>query len=416
MKICLISPQTPFLESVTSPPINLLYLNSYLKMDGYTDTKVIDLNIEKVENIPQADVYAITGTTPQFPYATDLLPRLKELNPDSKTIIGGPHATAEPTSCATFDKVIIGDGEIALLQCLDDFKNNIDKHIYTGKQITNIDSLPMPNRNDIDIKKYKYFIDDKLSTIALTSRGCWFSCHFCQKMNNVLQKEKGISSGITELPVRFHSTEYVLKELQHLMDCGCEGVDFQDNVFTARKDLLSLGPILKKMAWRCQIRADEKVKNVELLNRMGCMHILSGIESGSQKILDTANKKIDIKKVTGLIKEYKHLDIDFRALIIVGLPGETHETVSETIDFLRDIEPDSVGVGTFVPYPGTYIYKHMDQFDIKIEEGLEKDYKKWFFRTRKGEYNNCIIRTSGLTSREILDYRNKIDKEFNKFN
>lgn len=394
MKICLVSPSTPYLENITSPPLNLLYLNSYLKEHGYINTQVIDLNIDKVKDIPKADVYAITATTPQFPYSLDILQKLNGLNEKSKTIVGGAHATSDPQSCDSFDKVVIGDGELALVQCLNDIENKKDQHIYIGEQITNIDTLPIPNRKDIDISKYKYFIDGKLSTISMTSRGCPFSCHFCQKMNNGVQ---------------FHSTEYVLKELQHLMDCGCEGVDFQDNVFTMRKDLLSLAPILKKMAWRCQIRADEKIKNIEILNKIGCRHVLSGIESGSQKILDIVNKKINIKKVAGLIKEYKSRNIEFRALIIVGLPSETHETINETIEFLRDIEPDSVGVGTFVPYPGTYIYNHLNQFDIKIEE---KDYKKWFFRTRKGEYN-CIVSTSGLTSQEILEYRNKIDKEFN---
>ena len=396
MKICFISPQTPYLEHINSPPLSLLYLNSYLKMHGYNDTQVIDLNIERKENIPEADVYAISATTPQFPYALELLelPIIR----NATTIIGGAHVTALPESCNLFDKVIIGDGEIALLQCLGDINNTKGnkKHIYIGSQVVNIDDLPMPNRNDIDVRKYNYFIDDKLSTIAITSRGCPFSCSFCQKTDN---------------NVRFHSTEYVLKELQHLISCGCEGVDFQDNVFTMRNNLLSLD-ILKKMAWRCQIRADEKIKNISLLEKIGCKHVLSGIESGSQKILDIVNKKIDIKKVSDLVKECKSRYIEFRALMIIGLPSETNDTVNETIEFLRDIEPDSVGIGTFVPYPGTYIYNNIEKFDIKIEEGFEKDYKKWFFRTRRGEYN-CIVSTSGLTSQEILEYRNKIDREFN---
>lgn len=402
MKICFISPQTPYLEHINSPPLNLLYLNSYLKIHCYNDTQVIDLNIEGNENIPEADVYAISATTPQFPYALELLelPMIR----NGTTIIGGAHTTALPDSCSSFDNVIIGDGEIALLQCLNDIEkakerknsNKDRKHIYIGSQMVNIDDLPMPNRNDINVRKYNYFIDDKLSTIAITSRGCPFSCSFCQKTNN---------------NVRFHGTEYVLKELQHLISCGCEGVDFQDNVFTMRNDLLSLD-ILKKMAWRCQIRADEKIKNISLLEKIGCKHVLSGIESGSQKILDIVNKKIDIKKVPDLVKECKSRDIEFRALMIIGLPSETHETVNETIEFLREIEPDSVGIGTFVPYPGTYIYNNIEKFDIKIKEGYEKDYKKWFFRTKRGEYN-CIVSTSGLTSQEILEYRNKIDIEFN---
>lgn len=394
MKICFISPQTPYLENITSPPLNLLYLNSYLRLHGYNDTKIVDLNVEKNNAIPESDVYAISATTTQFPYALDLL---KDLGYSGTKIIGGPHATALSDDCREFDKVIVGDGELALLHCLSDIKNEAKRHIYIGEQVSNIDNLPMPNRYDIDINKYNYYIDDKFSTIALTMRGCYFACHFCQKMT------KG---------VRFHGTKYVLKELQHLIDCGYDGVDLQDNVFTMRNDLLEIGNFLKtkKMTWRCQIRPDEKIKNIESLEKMGCKHVLSGIESGSQKILDIVNKKIDIKKVPNLVKDCKSRGIEFRALMIIGLPGETHETVNDTIDFLREIDCESVGVGTFVPYPGTYIYNHLDKFDLKIEE---PDYRKWFFRTRKGEYN-CIVSTSGLTSDEILYYRNEIDREFNK--
>lgn len=388
MKISLVAPQTPFLEAISFPPLNLLYLNSFLKMNGYKDTQIVDLNI--TGDVPQADVYIITATTPQFPYALDILKNI-----DGTAIIGGAHVTADPESCVSFDKIVVGDGEYALLQCLSDIKAGISRHEYTGVPVSNLDSLPMPDRNDIDPDNYKYYIDDKPSTIAMTSRGCPYNCYFCTKRHG---------------KVRFHSTEYVLKELRHIRDCGYGGVYFEDDIFTLRKDLPELAEETRRFAWRCQIRPDENIQNIGLLSRMGCSHVSIGLESGSQKILDIVNKKADVKRVRDLIRECRVHDIKIRLYMIVGLPSETHETVRETVEFLRDVEPDSVGVGTFVPYPGTHIHSHMDKFDIRLEE---KDYRKWYFRAGSSKYE-CVVSTSGLTAKEILDYRDKIDKEFNK--
>ncbi|MBU0778113.1 B12-binding domain-containing radical SAM protein [Patescibacteria group bacterium] len=387
MNICLIAPQTPFLENVSFPPLNLLYLSSYLKLHGYDDIELVDLNV--TDDVPSADVYMITATTPQFPYATELLRKLKGI-----TIIGGAHATADTNSCNLFDIVIQGEGEKAILQCLKDIEAGGYEPVYAGTQIANLDELPIPARENIEPAHYSYYIDDALSTIAMTSRGCPYICRFCQKMYP---------------NVRFHSTSYVLKELLSIRNCGYGGVYFVDDMFGLRYNLLELAPQLKKLVWKCQIRPDENINNIKIMGDMKCRGVNIGIESGSQKILDTVNKKANIKRVPEVVKECKAQGMEVRAYIIVGLPSETHETVEETIEFLRMIEPDSVGVGTFVPYPGTYIHSHIKDFDIKIEE---PDYRKWYFRAERKKYN-CVVSTSELTADEILRYRDKIDEEFN---
>ena len=389
MKICLIAPQTPFLKSSSFPPLNLLYLASYLRTHNFEDVQLVDLDITK--KIPSADVYVITATTPQFPYAEELLPSLEGI-----TIIGGAHPTADPVSCKMFDKVIINDGETAIISCLEDIQrqNNRTKHIYAGTQIRNLDDVPFPARDMIKPNDYRYFIDNRQGTIAMTSRGCPYNCYFCQKRYK---------------NVRMHSTGYVITELENIRECGYEGVYFVDDMFGLRKDLPLLSSHLRKFAWKCQIRPDEQLENIRNLAAMGCREINIGVESGSQKILDIVNKKAALKNVPALVQECKSQGMKVRAYIIVGLPSETHHTIEETKEFLRTIHVDSVGVGTFVPYPGTYIYSNMDQFDIKIEE---TDYKKWYFRAEKDRYN-CVVSTSCLTSEEILEYRNEIDEEFN---
>lgn len=395
MKICFISPPTNFLEFNGFPPLPLLYLDSYLNNYGHTDTQIIDLNI--TNTIPEADVYAISATTPQFPYALELLYELKKLNSNSTTIIGGAHTTAKPDDCKEFDKVIVGSGEIALIECLHDINNNNHNHIYIGKDIKNLDEIPIPNRQKIDSTKYKYYIDGELSTLQMTSRGCPYSCLFCQN---------GSRANKT---VRFHSNQYVLNEIQDIKKCGYKGIYFMDDMFALRKDLLDLSPQLSTIKWQCQIRADEKLNNIIKLGKMKCNRVGIGLESGSQKILDIVNKQLNLKKVPEVIKECKKNDIKVHPYLILGLPSESTKSIEKTIEFLRMIEPDSVGISTFVPYPGTYIYDHIEQFDVKIED---KNYKNWHFRGGNGGYN-CIISTSELTRDDILKYREDIDKEFN---
>ena len=391
MKICLLSPPTSFLEYNGFPPLNLLYLSSFIKENGYYNVQIIDQNI--TEEIPVVDVYAITATTPQFPFAVELLPKLKELNPNSVTIIGGSHATSDYISCYQFDKIIIGDGEVAIIECLKDIHVKSNKHVYIGKQILDIDKIPMPDRKLVN-GNYNYRINGELSTLQMTSRGCTFNCHFCFK------KHKN---------VRFHSNQYVIKEIENIKECGYKGIYFMDDIFTLRKDLLDLGSFLEDISWQCQIRPDEKLENIRKLGKMKCSRVSIGLESGSQQILDSVNKKVKLRGIFDVIKECKKQNIKVHPYIILGLPGENHDTVRETIDLLRRIEPDSVGISIFVPYPGTYIYNHIDQFDIKIEE---TDYRKWNFRGGNGGYN-CVVSTEGLTREDILKYREEIDKEFN---
>lgn len=396
MNICLLSTPTNFLEFNGFPPLPLLYLDSYLNDHGYTDIHIIDLNITNI--IPEADIYAISATTPQFPDAIQLLSELKKLNSNPTTIIGGAHATSKPEDCKEFDKVIVGSGEIALIKCLKDIESkNNNKHIYTGEDIKNLDEIPIPSRQKIDSTKYKYYIDGELSTSQMTSRGCIFSCLFCQ------------NSSKTDKTVRFHSNEYVLNEIQDIKNCGYRGIYFMDDMFAIRKDLLDLKSELSTLKWQCQIRADEKLNNIIKLGKMKCFRASMGLESGSQNILNLVNKRLNLSKVPEVIKECKKNDIKVHPYLILGLPSESHKSIEETIEFLRMIEPDSVGISTFVPYPGTYIHDHIEQFDIKIEDN---DHKKWHFRGGNGGYN-CIVSTSELAREDILKYREDIDREFN---
>jgi len=398
--ICLISPPFPHYEFNGFPPISLLYLDSYLNERGYTNTQIVDLNV--TDKIPYADVYAISSTTAHISYVKEkLLPELKKINHISVVVIGGAHATALPEDCKEFDKVVVGDGEIALLQCLKDIEldrnNKKDKKVYIGEEITNLDEVPIPSRHKINIRDYEYRINGELSTLQMTSRGCPYNCYFC---NNSAKKNK---------TVRFHSTKYVINEIQNIRSLGYNGIFINDDIFTIRNDLLDFEPYIKDISWQCQIRPDEKIKNIEKIGKMGCHRASFGLESGSQKILDIVNKKLSIKYVPEIVKECKKQNIKVHPLLIIGLPSESHETVQETIEFLRMIEPDSIGVSTFVPYPGTFVYNHIDEFDIKIEDN---DYKKWYFRGGKKGYQ-CVVSTSELSSDEILQYRDQIDREFN---
>ena len=109
------------------------------------------------------------------------------------------------------------------------------------------------------------------------------------------------------------------------------------------------------------------------------------------------------------VKSCKDAGIAVRAFMILGLPGETHETVAATRDWLDIAQPTSIGLGPLIPYPGSRIWEHPEEFDIKIN--LPDDEEEWHYRGEPGHYN-VYVSTSQLTSKQIGEYIYEIEKDY----
>jgi radical SAM superfamily enzyme YgiQ (UPF0313 family) len=196
----------------------------------------------------------------------------------------------------------------------------------------------------------------------MTSRGCPFRCSFCS------------SGAFLGRKLRLRSPKEVVDEIELLVNkYGVKEIHFEDDNFTLIKDhakAICREIIARniKIVWQSPngVRIDSLDDElIYLMKESGCYRLAFGIESASQKILDRANKMIDLRKVPDAIKKVKKAGIEAHGFFILGLPGETRETAMETINFATKLSLDLANFALLVPLPGSQIFKECYGADIE---------------------------------------------------
>jgi radical SAM superfamily enzyme YgiQ (UPF0313 family) len=406
MKISLIFPPANFLISqMVNPPLGIGYLSAYLKKYGYQDVSIYHIVDNKIPDI-ESDIIGISFTTPQFPAAVKVLQELKKTNPNSLFVAGGPHATACPKDVlgCGFDVVVVGEGEEALLDVVRKRErgDNIEP-IMRGSEIVDIDTIPFPDYDAIDIGEYKWISKDGKRFISMvTNRGCPMRCRYC-------------ASPVMWKHLRSNSVDYVkahidlLKKKHHF-----DGIAFQDDVFTYdKKRMVCVTEHLKEkgIAFRCLARANLLDKErVKILTDNGCIEVCIGIESGNQEMLDVMNKRTTVEQNRQAILNCKEVGLSVKCFVLLGVPGESEESIKDTMSLLDETKPDDIDVNVMVLYPGTEFYIHMGDYDIRQEI---KDYDMQYLKGRIGDYHPTIS-TSKITADRLEYYRKLISNRFSR--
>jgi len=371
MNICLIRCSSPFLiDDKVFPPLGLMAVGTVINNCGHE----VHIHDGPVSSIPMDyNVYGLGPTTPEYPEALNILRHIKQDNTKAKVVLGGPHAN---DNCRNdgFDNVITG--------------NIGDENLIIDRSL-------------LDIKGYKYFINDRLTTTLVTTVGCPYKCAFCSKNYS---------------KVKFKSAEKVIEEIEMLhFQFDYNALMFFDDTFILnRKRVEKICKRLKELGiiWRCFVRADLVIKHGnELLDIMadsGCVEIGMGIESGSDIILRNINKGETVQDIKLAIKMIREKGIRVKGFIIVGLPGESEQTLGETRTFLDAIQLDDVDFTVFRPYPGSHIYSNKERYDIQWSD---IDDSKMFYKGKAGEYHS-IVSTSGLSSDAIVMARESMEGDY----
>lgn len=327
------------------------------------------------DEVPEGDIF-ITGTTPQ---AAEIL----KLKRDAYTVVGGPHASINPDALTNdFSLVITGEAE----EIIEEIVTTRPTGIINAKRVRSLDALPFPDRTIAN--RYHYEIGGKLATTMISSRGCNGKCSFCCKA----VMDKGIF---------LRSAENVLAEAREIKSLGYDAAMFYDDTIAInRKRIEAICTGLEKMdfIFRCFVRADQV--DAELFIRMaqaGCYEVLIGVESGSQQLLNTINKQETVEQLKHAIMWAKASGIRVKALMMVGLPGESWETVELSRQFLTETEPDSLDVTILTVYKGTDIYNNPDKYDIRFREA------SWY-KGRSNEYLSTVS-TPLMSEDEIVKAR-----------
>lgn len=398
--ITLINPDSSFLTNArVMPNLGILYILASLKQMRF-DADFIDLAGGVEMEIPQSETFGITATTAQYPNALFLLRYLKKSYPGAKVAIGGAHATMASEECMAdgFDSIIVGEGEFVT----GDFVTGRRSGIIRAPLIQNLDLLPFPDRTLV--ADYNYTIDEKRTATIISSRGCPYACTFCCK--NWGRK------------IRFRSAENVVHEAEEIAKLGYEGIMFYDDemLFNWERDRQIYEAIHDlNFVWRCFTRAnflhlEKHRERIKTMADNGCKEILIGVESGCDRILKNVNKETTVKMNERAIKNLYDHGIRVKAAMIVGLPGETQETLTETWNFCERME-DFVSDWDFsvlVPYPGSDIYENPSKHDIFF------DPKDIYHPFKVGNEWQAVVSTRGLSRDTITNWRNKFHRRFKK--
>lgn len=420
-RIILIQPDSPFLaEPLSFPGLGLLYICAFLKKHGY---KVEFYDLVGGLKLPEglkADIFGFSCQTVHFPFAVKTVEQLHSSNPDSLFIVGGPCSTWSAQECLNsgFDIVVRGEGENSVLEIVENFKDIQDclknkkeiKRVYIPEGRIDIDSLPFPDWDAVDIYRYCYQLDGRRCMSIITCRGsCPFgvggNCRFCSKTNLGKSQE-----------LRFRSLENVLEEVRILRDKYGFGsvMIYDDEVLVNKKRDMLIFEGLKELdiKFRCMTRVDLATKeDLKKLRDNGCVEICIGAESGDPYILEQVVKKgTTVEENTRFVEWCHDIGLNIKVYLIIGLPSESKESLKNTYEWLKKVKPTNYDVSIYAPYPGSEFYDHKENYEIGWDrETLEKI---WY--TGESQYGVPAVWTPYLTSKEIADFRDMINKEFKR--
>jgi len=216
----------------------------------------------------------------------------------------------------------------------------------------NLDNLPIPKRSLLSKEKYFFrTLPKKPFTTVITSQGCPYGCIYCPYF------------AIQGKLVNKRAPESVIRELIQIREEGYRSVLFRDPIFTLDRDHVTSiceGMIKNKLGleWWCETRADKLDQEMlSLMKRAGLKGINFGVESGDEEVARLAGRKSDEKeKIKETIKVSRRLGISTKAFFILGLPGETRETMERTIKSAVELDPDYVVFMLASPFPGTQLF------------------------------------------------------------
>lgn len=377
------------------PPLGLGYLATYIRQFGYS-SKILDFYIRSVtlvelykilqEETPKT--VGISTTTETYKCGLRIASIIRKKYPDIPILMGGCHVTfeyADALNSGVVDYVIRNEGEITTKELLDYLLKNIGKiddidgicykssqgkiiRNRNRKYISDLDSLPIPDRTLFDLKSYTF------PASISTSRGCPGNCIFCAAT--------ALSGGC----YRIRSAQNILKEFIYLKSLGYNHINIVDDTMTADIHRLNefLDTLLNQnlnMTWNCESRVDIMTKSLlQKMKKAGCISIQFGVEAGSQEMLDCLKKNVTMDQIRNVFSWSRELNITTATCLIIGQPFDTKETIKNTIDFALELQNLGARVvfSVSTPYPGTYMYTNPDKLGLTIKD---KDFDNYNTQT-----------------------------------
>lgn len=401
MKVVIVHPPEPVFSiarELVQHPINLAQLVAAVDPEQ-ADCRIWDYGVEPYSDTEfqarlasfSPDVVGFSCVTPLVKTGARMAALTKQQLPEALTIVGGPHVSAMAQRTLdefpSFDLGVVGEGELTFSEILSKRKQGksirgIQGTVYRHNGgirlaplrplIPNLDALPYPRRDLIDLSRYIGSSSPGLSTRTrtitelFTSRGCPVWCIFCG--SHVTHRGK----------VRFRSAQHVLGEVHHCIErYGIDHFTIDDDTFTyGKKRLLDICDSLADLpiTWDCDSRVDSiDETTLRRMARAGCIKIAFGVESGSPRILRLIRKRIRRDQIENSFRWARRAGIMTSGFVMIGShPTETREDLDETLRFMKRVRPDFLMVYCAVPYPGTDLHELMVQNNLILSEDWDE--------------------------------------------
>jgi radical SAM superfamily enzyme YgiQ (UPF0313 family) len=425
LKITLINP--PQFTRYPQPPLGLALIAAILEKAGYP-VKLLDANALglKPEDIPGlaagADVIGLTAMTPTISTALRIAGDIKHAKPTVKIIMGGAHATMLPqetmASAPAIDIIVRGEGDETVIKVLKALEDNQPLESVAGisyrtegtvrqspdkVSTVDIDSLPFAAYHLLPWKSYRPHPPHGMSlpfAAVVTSRGCPYRCAYCSKP-------------VFGSKFRAQSPERVVAELAYLKErFGVKEVAFYDDSFTVDKkrvhaiaDRIIISGL--KINWTCETRVN--LVDKELLRHMkqaGCYAVAYGIESASPEIIKTLHKDTTIEQVEEAVGYSHEAGLQVVGYFMLGSPGDTPDTIRQTIDFAKKLKVDFAQFSVTTPFPGTELY------DIYMQNRKESISWDSFVYAGTDNPTTPVFESDKLTRDDLKTWLTRAYREF----
>jgi radical SAM superfamily enzyme YgiQ (UPF0313 family) len=409
---------------VRTAPIGILSIAAWLLREDH-QVRVLDLNGRPADRIASdftrllddfcPDCIGFSAVTSNFPNACRLAEMAKERAPRTLIVFGGVHVSAlrwrVMADYPVIDLVVTGEGEQAMAQ----IAAGVDRAAIQGliyrdgddvrdngirTELLPLDELPLPAYHLLEGFPRGYegalFNYPKGPTATIiSSRGCPYDCSYCDR-------------SVFRSSFRYNSAPRLYEHMALLRrDYGIRHVFFYDDLFTFnRKRIEELCAMLLAkplgMTFNCAVRVGHIDDDLlRLLKKAGCWMVSLGVESGAPEILARHKSNISFPEMRETVLRIRRAGLRAKGLFMMGLPGETEETIRTTAEFISALELDDMNMTKFTPFPGSPLYRTIR------EEGEFSE--QW-------ELMNCmnfVFVPRGIASKERLDeLYNRFIREF----
>jgi hopanoid biosynthesis associated radical SAM protein HpnJ len=403
-----------------------------------------------VPEIRNRELVVMHTSTPSFRADAKTAEKIRDVNPHVRIGLIGAHVAVDPekslNAAPAVDFVARNEFDFTIKEVAEDrpwtgikglsFRNRegVIVHNEPRETLANMDELPWVTpvyKRDLTIENYFSGYLKHPYVSFYTGRGCKSRCTFClwpQTIGGHRYRVRSVEDVVAEM-------KWAKAAFPQVREFFFDDDTLTDNLPRVEALAVELGKL--GVTWSCNAKANVPRKTLEVMKDNGLRLLLVGYESGNQQILFNIKKGMRVEFARRFTRDCHDLGILIHGTFILGLPGETHETIRETLEFAKEINPHTIQVSLAAPYPGTFLYRQAkengwlyNENDLLTEHGtqitalnyphlshgeifaaVEDFYKKFYFRPSK----IAAIVAEMFTSPEIMKRRLAEGVEFFHF-